>query len=114
MRRGQSRSAWPNYAEPEGYCLVFDIGEVARDARGGGKGPVLGLADAGTCPLRRRARGEYSIAIGHKEDERFVVDVVRGRPGPFDPAEVTHEYAELCKEYRIESVIGYLYGHQWV
>lgn len=56
----------------------------------------------------------YAICIAHKEDERFVVDVVRGRPGPFDPAEVTHEYAELCKEYRIESVVGDLYGHQWV
>lgn len=56
----------------------------------------------------------YSICIAHKEDERFVVDVVRGRPGPFDPAEVTREFSELCKEYRIESVIGDLYGHQWV
>jgi hypothetical protein len=56
----------------------------------------------------------YGICIAHKEDERFVVDVVRGRPGPFDPNDVTKEYAELCRQYRVESVVGDLYGHQWV
>jgi hypothetical protein len=55
----------------------------------------------------------YSIAIVHKEEQRFIVDVVRGRPGPFDPQEVTREYAELCREYKISTVIGDLYGHQW-
>jgi hypothetical protein len=39
---------------------------------------------------------------------------VRGRRGPFDPKEVTEEYAALCKEYRVGTVIGDLYGHQWV
>jgi hypothetical protein len=55
----------------------------------------------------------YSICIAHKEEEKFIIDVIRGRPGPFDPQEVTREYAELCKEYKIATVIGDLYGHQW-
>jgi hypothetical protein len=55
----------------------------------------------------------YSICIAHKEDAKFIVDVVRGRPGPFDPQTVTEEYANLCKEYKIATVIGDLYGHQW-
>jgi len=56
----------------------------------------------------------YSLAIAHKEGERYVVDLVRGRTGPFDPAEVTAEYAALCREFRIGSVVGDAYGREWV
>ena len=56
----------------------------------------------------------YSIAIGHKEDQKFVIDVCRGRPGPFDPKVTTEDYAALCKEFRIGTVVGDLYSHQWV
>jgi hypothetical protein len=56
----------------------------------------------------------YTIAIAHREDGRFVVDVVRGRAGPFEPQAVTEEYAELLKQYRIGSVTGDLYAAQWV
>jgi hypothetical protein len=56
----------------------------------------------------------YSLAIAHKENERFIVDVVRHHFGPFDPVEITREYATLCKDYRISEVIGDLYGHSWV
>ena len=40
------------------------------------------------------------IAIAHREDGCYVIDVVRGRAGPFDPEELTKEYAALCKDYR--------------
>lgn len=57
----------------------------------------------------------YALCICHKEgDGRYVVDVVRGRRGPFDPGEVTAEYADLCKQYRITSVVGDAYGREWV
>src|SRR5205823_2738088 len=41
----------------------------------------------------------YAIFIGHKEGERLIADVVRGRVGPFDPQVVTKEYADLCRQY---------------
>ena len=56
----------------------------------------------------------YSIAIGHKDGERFVIDVVRGRTGPFNPMEVTREYAALCRQYRVGAVTGDKYGKAWV
>jgi hypothetical protein len=56
----------------------------------------------------------YSITIGHREGERFVVDLCRGRRGPFDPAEVTGEYAGLCHDYHITAVTGDAYGREWV
>ena len=54
----------------------------------------------------------YSIAIGHKEGDHFVIDVVRGRHGT--PHKTTKEYAELCKQYRIRTVVGDKYAKQWV
>jgi hypothetical protein len=57
----------------------------------------------------------YTIAIVHKErDGRLVVDVVRGRQGPFNVDDVTWEYAQLCKEYRITRVRGDHYAGEWV
>jgi hypothetical protein len=56
----------------------------------------------------------YSIAIGHKKDGLFIVDLVRGTSGKFDPQEVTKAYAELLKEYRVRTVTGDNYAAQWV
>ena len=57
----------------------------------------------------------YTLAIGHKEESGvFVVDVVRGTSGKFDPHLVTAEYATLCREYGIDSVTGDVYAAQWV
>jgi hypothetical protein len=60
----------------------------------------------------------YTISIGHKERhhdrESFVIDVVRGTQGKFDPVAVTKAYAALCKEYRCSTVTGDNYAAQWV
>jgi hypothetical protein len=56
----------------------------------------------------------YTPCIAHKEADHFVVDVVRGRQGPFDPNELTKEYAALCKQYRCGTVVGDKYGLEWV
>jgi hypothetical protein len=60
----------------------------------------------------------YTLAIGHKEkrgqDEVFVVDMVRGTVGKFDPADVTQQYATLLQQYKIRSVTGDAYGAEWV
>jgi hypothetical protein len=56
----------------------------------------------------------YALAVAHRENGRFVVDAVRGRAGPFDPAELTKEYAALCKQYHVGSVTGDFYAAEWV
>ena len=61
----------------------------------------------------------YALAIGHeerhdKDHNLFVIDVVRGTSGKFDPGEVTKQYAALCKDYRVRSVVGDNYSAQWV
>jgi len=54
---------------------------------------------------------EYTIAIGHREDDLTVVDLVRARRGV--PAEITAGYAALLKSYGIRKVTGDKYAGSW-
>src|SRR5262249_30981196 len=56
----------------------------------------------------------YTLAIGHKEGDAYVADCVRGTSGKFDPQSITEEYATLCKQYRIRTVVGDNYARDWV
>ena len=56
----------------------------------------------------------YCIAIGHRDGARFVLDVCRGAKPPFNPAEVTSEYARLAEDYGIGRVVGDNYAAEWV
>jgi len=51
---------------------------------------------------------EFTLAIGHREGETLIVDVVRGMRGV--PAEITATYAELLKAYGVREVIGDKYA----
>jgi hypothetical protein len=55
----------------------------------------------------------FTFCIGHKENDAFVCDVLRGRKPPFDPASVAKEYAELAKQYKVSAVIGDSYAGEW-
>lgn len=59
-------------------------------------------------------RDSYTVSIAHKEGDRFVVDLVRGSKGRFDPQAKTEEYAELLKEFRIGAIVGDHWGQEWV
>ena len=54
---------------------------------------------------------EFTLAIGHKEAEDTVVDVLRARRGI--PADITAEYAAMLKSYRIRKVTGDKYAGSW-
>jgi hypothetical protein len=56
----------------------------------------------------------YTLAVGHKEGDRVIIDVIRGIAPPFDPQEATEQYAKLAKEYRCLSVTGDNFAQEWV
>lgn len=56
-------------------------------------------------------KDEFTLAIGHAEDERTVVDVVRGRHG--QPAAIVAEYAALLRDYGITRAVSDRYGGDW-
>lgn len=58
-------------------------------------------------------KDSYSLAIGHEENEKVIVDVVRSRVPKFNPDEVTAQYCELLKKYGISKVIGDKFSGDW-
>ena len=56
----------------------------------------------------------YAICIGHKSKSgAFVADVVRVRRPPFTPTEVTAEYAQLLKDYKLTRCTGDRFAGEW-
>ncbi len=53
------------------------------------------------------------LAIGHREGDRVVLDLIRERAPPFSPEEVTAEFAAVLKAYNIKTVIGDRWGGTW-
>jgi len=58
-------------------------------------------------------KDSYALAIGHLEDKRIVVDVVRSRAPKFNPDALTEEYSELLKSYSISRVTGDKFSGDW-
>jgi len=58
-------------------------------------------------------KDSYALAIGHEENGLIVVDVIRSRQPKFNPEEVTAQYCELLKKYKISSVTGDKYSGDW-
>ena len=57
----------------------------------------------------------FTIAIGHKDGERTIIDALRGHePETFDTKLVVGEYAALAKEYGCRKIVGDAYAAAWV
>ena len=56
-------------------------------------------------------KDEYTLAIGHCEGERVIIDMVRGRRG--SPADITGEFAAMLKAYGLRTVTGDRYAGSW-
>lgn len=56
----------------------------------------------------------FTLSIAHREADRIVIDVVRGRRPPFNPRDVAGEFATLAKDYRCRRVVGDNYSGEWV
>ena len=51
-----------------------------------------------------------TLAVGHREDGRIVLDALRESKPPFSPEQVVREYSSLLDRYRIHAVTGDRYG----
>lgn len=88
---------------------------------------VAAVVDEGVLERPRDSRQSYvafvdpsggssdsmTLAIGHLEKDRAVVDAVRERKAPFSPEAVVKEFAALLNLYGITSVQGDRYGGEW-
>lgn len=58
-------------------------------------------------------KDSYAVAIGHVENEKAVIDVVRSRRPKFNPDSVTEQYANLVRQYGISTVYGDKFSGDW-
>jgi hypothetical protein len=56
----------------------------------------------------------FTMAIGHRSDDRAIIDVVREQRPPFSPDGIVQEFAQLLASYHVSSVSGDRYGGAWV
>lgn len=56
----------------------------------------------------------FTLAIGHQENRKLVVDLLRAWEPPFNPETVVGEIAGILGQYRIDKAIGDRYGAAWV
>ncbi len=58
-------------------------------------------------------KDSYSVAIGHVENEKAIIDVVRSRAPKFNPDEVTANFAKLVRLYGCTEVFGDKFSGDW-
>jgi len=76
--------------------------------------PCNGVVYFAFTDISGGGREASTLSILHRDGERFVADVVRGRRGPHDPAQAAAEFAALAKQYRIRTIWGDNYAKEWV
>jgi hypothetical protein len=75
--------------------------------------PVPGLAYVAFVDPSGGGADSMTLAIGHAQNGRAVLDCVRERRPPFSPENVVLEFAAVCKSYRVSRVRGDRYGGEW-
>lgn len=78
------------------------------------RAPVNGMGYQAFCDPSGGAHDAFTLAIGHQDKDRYVLDVCRGITPPFDPSRVVKEFCEVLKAYRVSAVVGDRYAGQWV
>jgi len=75
--------------------------------------PAEGTAYAAFVDPSGGRRDAFTCAVGHREDERLVVDAVRAWSPPFNPSGVVEECAALLARYGVSRVTGDRYAGEW-
>jgi len=110
-----ARSEW--YAEFRSDLSAFlDMDLIERAVEGGRRerAPVNGISYVAFTDPSGGSHDSFTLAIGHEDKGRFVVDMCRGIKPPFSPESIVKEFATLLKNYRCSSVVGDRYSGEWV
>jgi hypothetical protein len=85
-------------------CIDFGTRERA---------PLMDTAYLGFVDPSGGSADSMTMAIGHREDDIAVIDLVRERRPPFSPADVVAEFASAFKAYNIDKIVGDRYAGIW-
>jgi len=103
---GEFRAGLSTLLDPEAIqaCVATDRRELP---------PVSGVRYQAFVDPSGGRRDAFTCAIGHRDGERGVFDVVRAWAPPFNPSGVVAECAELLASYRCSRVTGDRYAGEW-
>ena len=59
------------------------------------------------------SQDSMTLAIGHREDDRIVIDCIRERKPPFSPDDVVRDFAQVVQSYGLSTVAGDRYAGEW-
>jgi hypothetical protein len=75
--------------------------------------PIPGLQYVAFVDPSGGSADSMTLAIGHRDGDRAVLDAVRERRPPFSPDDVVLEFVALLKSYGVRSVTGDRWGGEW-
>ncbi len=76
--------------------------------------PMEGVRYRAFCdPAGGSGQDSFTLAIGHRDTDRIVLDCIRERKPRFSPDDVIQEFAETLKSYGIASVTGDRFGGEF-
>jgi hypothetical protein len=76
--------------------------------------PVPGTSYVAYCDPSGGSHDSFTLGIGHNENGKLVLDVLRVRRPPFNPLAVCAEFAAVLKSYGLSRVVGDRYSAQFV
>jgi hypothetical protein len=111
-----ARSEWDAEWREDIASLLSDeaIEEAVDRRRPLELAPRSGVAYAAFVDASAGRADAFTLAIGHKEAEGFVADLIRGKRPPFNPSVVAGEFAQLARSYGCREVVGDNYAGEWV
>jgi len=77
------------------------------------RAPVSGISYFGFVDPSGGSFDPMTLAIGHRDGERAVLDAIRECKAPFSPDDVVIEFAALLTSYGIRRIAGDRYAGEW-
>ena len=75
--------------------------------------PLSGTSYFAFCDPSGGQSDSFTLGIAHAENERAILDVLREAQPPFSPENVTAEFCELLKRYKVYQIEGDRYAGEW-
>lgn len=75
--------------------------------------PLPGVQYFGFADPSGGKADSFALGVGHWENDRVILDCLRGIRPPFSPAEATAELAEVAKRYGVSTIHGDRYAGEW-
>ena len=97
IQRAPRLSGWPEFRTDVESFVSREVVEACVSPGCFERAPVSGISYFGFVDPSGGSSDAMTLAIGHRDGERAVLDAIRERKPPFSPDDVVIEFAALLK-----------------